>query len=86
MNAKTSQAITDIIGGLQALTLGVQLTTALVGVIRASRPELDTLTDAEVIARYQAAAAREHQAVMADQQRIDRETQTVPVTAAQQTT
>ena len=34
----------------------------------------------------EAAAAREHQAVLADQQRIDRETQTVPVTAAQQTT
>lgn len=86
MTTKTTQALDTIIGGMQALTLGVELTTAFIGIIRASRPELATLTDAEVIARYQAAAAREHQAVLADQQRIDRETQTVPVTAAQQTT
>lgn len=83
MNAKTSQAITDIIGGMQALTLGVQLTTALIGVIRASRPELDTITDAEIIARYQAAAAAEHQAVLAEQQRLNRETQTAAIVPQQ---
>jgi len=86
MNAKTTQALDSIIGGLQAMTIGVQLTTALVGVIRASRPDLDLVTDTEIIARYQALAATAHQAVLADQQRLDRETQAAAVVPAQQTT
>lgn len=86
MNATTTQALDTIIRGMQALTIGVQLTTALVGVIRASRPDLDLVTDTEIIARYQALAAAAHQAVLADQQRLDRETQAAAVVPAQQTT
>lgn len=85
MNATTSQALDTIIGGLQAMTIGMQLTTAVIGVIRASRPDLDLVTDAEIIARYQVLAAREHQAVLADQQRLERETQAAAVVPAQQT-
>ena len=86
MTATTTQALDTIIRGMQALTIGVQLTTALVGVIRASRPDLDLVTDTEIIARYQALAAAAHQAVLADQQRLDRETQAAAVVPAQQTT
>lgn len=73
MDSKTDAALTSVIKGMQALTLGVELTRALVGVMRASRPELAGVTDAEIIARYQDASAKAHQAVLDDQQQLERE-------------
>ena len=82
-------AINQIIAGLAQAQVGVSAATALVQLVQALRAPTAAptgLTDLEIAQRYVTASSAAHQAVLNDEQRLDRETQAATIAADQQTT